>query len=256
MVGAGQALRIFDIGKKKLLRKSENKSFPSKICSLNCKGDRIIVGDLTSSLFIVKYRKAEKQLDIVADNVLPRYLTASCVLDYNTVAGADKFGNVFVTRLPEEASEEIDTDPTMVVASSAVRAMENAHKMKEIANFFVGDIITSFSKASLIPGGQSVLFYTTVGGAIGALVPFTSREDVNFFTHLEMHLRQLNAPLCGRDHLAYRSYYVPVKDTIDGDYCEQFSALPLQTKQEIASELNFGVYEVTKKLEEMRTRFW
>jgi hypothetical protein len=50
-------------------------------------------------------------------------------------------------------------------------------------------------------------------GSIGALVPFTSREDVDFFSHLEMHLRQENPPLCGRDHLAYRSYYFPVKVT-------------------------------------------
>lgn len=38
----------------------------------------------------------------------------------------------------------------------------------------------------------------------GALYPFTSREDVDFFTHLEMHLRQEAPPLSGRDHLAFR----------------------------------------------------
>ena len=54
-------------------------------------------------------------------------------------------------------------------------------------------------------------------------MPFTSREDVDFFLHLEMHLRQDHPPLAGRDHLAYRGSFVPVKDTIDGDLCEQFS---------------------------------
>lgn len=70
----------------------------------------------------------------------------------------------------------------------------------------------------------------------GALVPFTSREDVDFFQHLEMHLRQENPPLTGRDHLAFRGSYLPVKDVIDGDLCEQFSqvvffahALPVPT---------------------------
>ena len=35
-------------------------------------------------------------------------------------------------------------------------------------------------------------------GGIGALYPFSSREDADFFTHLEMHLRQEHPPLCGR----------------------------------------------------------
>ena len=57
----------------------------------------------------------------------------------------------------------------------------------------------------------------------GALIPFTSREDVDFFLHLEMHMRQEHPPLSGRDHMAYRGSFYPVKDTIDGDLCEQFS---------------------------------
>ena len=59
--------------------------------------------------------------------------------------------------------------------------------------------------------------------AAGAMVPFTSREDVDFFLHLEMHMRQDHPPLSGRDHLAYRGSFYPVKDTVDGDLCEQFS---------------------------------
>ena len=34
-----------------------------------------------------------------------------CVLDYDTVVGADKFGNVFVLRLPAETSDDVD-NPT------------------------------------------------------------------------------------------------------------------------------------------------
>lgn len=57
----------------------------------------------------------------------------------------------------------------------------------------------------------------------GAMLPFTSREDVDFFVHLEMYLRQEHPPLCGRDHLAFRSAYFPVKDVVDGDLCEQYA---------------------------------
>lgn len=69
----------------------------------------------------------------------------------------------------------------------------------------------SMQKATLIPGGSESLIYATINGSVGALVPFTSREDYDFFQHLEMHMRNENPPLCGRDHLSYRSYYYPVK---------------------------------------------
>ena len=69
----------------------------------------------------------------------------------------------------------------------------------------------STQKATLIPGGSESLVYTTISGTIGVLVPFTSHEDMDFFQHLEMHMRSENAPLCGRDHLSFRSYYFPVK---------------------------------------------
>ena len=36
-------------------------------------------------------------------------------------------------------------------------------------------------------------------------------QDHDFFQHLEMHMRSEFPPLCGRDHLSYRSYYYPVK---------------------------------------------
>lgn len=36
-------------------------------------------------------------------------------------------------------------------------------------------------------------------------------QDHDFFQHVEMHLRSEHPPLCGRDHLSFRSYYFPVK---------------------------------------------
>lgn len=34
------------------------------------------------------------------------------VVDYNTCAGGDKFGNFFVNRIPSEVTEEVEEDPT------------------------------------------------------------------------------------------------------------------------------------------------
>jgi splicing factor 3B subunit 3 len=72
-------------------------------------------------------------------------------------------------------------------------------------------LVMCTQRATLIPGGSESLVYTTLSGTVGVLVPFTSHEDQDFFQHLEMHMRSENPPLCGRDHLSFRSYYYPVK---------------------------------------------
>ena len=94
----------------------------------------------------------------------------------------------------------------------------------------------------------------TILGEIGALVPLTTKEDVDFFSHLEMHLRQENAPLCGNDHLRYRSSYNPVRNVIDGGLCEQFSQISTELQGRIAEELDRTPGEVMKKLEDVRNK--
>ena len=42
------------------------------------------------------------------------------------------------------------------------------------------------TKVGLVSGGRDVLVYTTISGAVGALVPFASMDDVEFMTTLEM----------------------------------------------------------------------
>ena len=52
-----------------------------------------------------KHRKAQNDLVIFADEVVPRHITCGVPLDYDTFFGADKFGNIFADRLPEDANE-------------------------------------------------------------------------------------------------------------------------------------------------------
>ena len=61
---------------------------------------------------------------------------------------------------------------------------------------------------------------------------------VDFFSHLEMHMRQESTPLCGRDQLSYRSSYFPVKEVVDGDMCEMFTSLTHEKQRMIAEELD------------------
>lgn len=86
-----------------------------------------------------------------------------------------------------------------------------SQKADTVATFHVGETVTWLQKVTLIPGGSESFIYTTLSGSVGVFVPFTSHEEHDFFQHLEMHMRSENSPLCGRDHLSFRSYYYPVK---------------------------------------------
>jgi splicing factor 3B subunit 3 len=122
----------------------------------------------------------------------------------------------------------VEEDPSGGKLAAMMNSLNGApHKLKALANFHVGDTVTALQRASLQPGGQEVILYATAMGSIGALYPFTSKEDIDFFVHLEMNLRQENQPLCGRDHMAFRSAYFPVKDVVDGDLCAQYPTVSL-----------------------------
>lgn len=116
----------------------------------------------------------------------------------------------------------------------------------------VGDIITSIHKTPLVAGGRDVIVYTGLSGTLGMLIPLQSREDVDFFQTLEMHMRSESSSLVGRDHLAYRGYYVPQKAVIDGDLCESYANMPQQKQANVAQELGRSIGEVLKKVDSIR----
>jgi splicing factor 3B subunit 3 len=255
LAGVGNALRLYELGRRKLLRKSENRSFPTQIQTIHISHDRIYLGDLAEAFLIVKYRREAKQLVTLCESDAPRFLTASCVLDYNTLASADKFGNVTLQRVPAALNNTAIEDPSggLLRGKYGEILQGELPKLEPIMHYHVGEMITSLQRAALVPGPE-VLIYTTILGGVGIFVPFLSREKLDFFAHLEMHLRNSNAPLCGRDHLAYRSAYWPCKAMVDGDLCEQYTALDYEAQSTIADELVCKVSDVNKELEAMRNR--
>lgn len=54
------------------------------------------MSDVQESFIWVRYKRNENQLIIFADDTYPRWVTTASLLDYDTVAGADKFGNICV----------------------------------------------------------------------------------------------------------------------------------------------------------------
>ncbi len=255
LLGCGRALRLYDLGKKKLLRKCEHADFPNCIVTLASAGERIYVGDMQESVHFVRYKPEDNAFYVFADDTAPRWTTGTVPLDYDTVAGADKFGNVFVCRLPADASEEVEDDPAGGRVHSGAGVLSGApHKLETPAVVHVGAACRALCRAVLQAGGAEALLYGSVSGAVGALLPFTNREDVDFAQQLEMHMRQDAPPLSGRDHMAYRGAYFPVKDVVDGDLCEQYAALPAATQRRIADEMERTPSEIVKKLEDLRAR--
>ncbi|KAF8631249.1 hypothetical protein AX15_002576 [Amanita polypyramis BW_CC] len=253
VAGVGKALRIYDIGKKKLLRKVENKAFATAIVSLSTQGSRILVGDMQESIFFVAYKAPENRLLVFADDTQPRWVTAQTMIDYTTLAAGDRFGNLFVSRLDMKVSDQVDDDPTGAgILHEKGILMGAPHKTKMLAHFHVGDLITSIHKVSLVAGGREILLYTGLHGTLGILVPFVSKEDVDFISTLEQHMRSEQLSLVGRDHLSWRGYYVPVKAVVDGDLCETYATLQGSKQSSIAGELDRTVGEVLKKLEQLR----
>lgn len=254
LVGIGSSLLIYDLGKVKsdLIKKCENSSFPNVIVTISTFGERIIVGDIQESLHYVKYNRPDNSLTIIVDDVLPRWITCSETLDYSTVAGSDKFGNIFLLRVPDKVAH-FEND-----LSSSRFSWETGHrngapyKLECICSFYTGETVTNVKKAQLTQGCAEVLIYTTITGTVGALIPLASRGDVDFFARLELLLRQECPSVSGRDHLSFRSSFFPLKNVIDGDLCEMFASLDQDKQRYIAEELEISPIELQRKLEEIR----
>lgn len=81
--------------------------------------------------------------------------------------------------MPTNVTEEVQDDPTGVRALWNAGNMNGApQKLELLAHFYVGDMITTLQKASLVPGSDDSLIYTTISGSIGMLVPFISRDVI------------------------------------------------------------------------------
>lgn len=255
LVAVGKILRIYDLGKRKVLRKCECRSIPHCIVHLETQGERILMADVQESFHFARYLFQENRIVIFADDTIPRFITASMMLDFNTCAGGDKFGNLFVVRLGEDAVEELDDDATGARLLYEKPVNNGApYKFERVAEFHVGDLVTSVQKCVMVAGGPELIFYSTLLGSLGMLVPLQSEEEVAFFVSLEMHLRNEKVPLCGRDHLWYRSSFVPVKAVTDGSLVEQFDALPSDRKRSVAEALGRTSAEVSRRIEQVRSR--
>lgn len=255
LVALGGSVRMYDIGKKRCLRKSETQITENAIIGMQTQGDRVIIADNVESVHYAVYKQTENKLISFANDTISRATTATTMVDYETVAGGDRYGNLWIVRCPADVSELSDNDTTgNTLIHEKGYLQGSAHRLDTIAHYHLGDIPTSIQKTTLVTGARSVLLITGLMGSISVLIPFVAKEDVEFFQQLETHMRAEDAPLAGRDHLMYRGYYAPPKSVIDGDLCERFVLLSLDKQRLIAGELDREVSEIKAKLENQRIR--
>lgn len=253
LVGMGPYLSIFDLGIKQLLRKAEAKLNITTITALDTQGSRIVVGDNRESVTFVVYKPVPNLLIPFADDVIPRHVTTLRMLDYDTCMCGDKFGNVFVMRCPDAVSKASDEDEYGgFILNQKPYLGGAANKLEMVAHFYLSDIVTGISRASLAIGGRESAVLSGIQGSLTGLIPFVSRRDGEFMMTLEKLMRTHAPPLSGRHHLIYRGYYAPVKWVVDGDLCEQFPLLPVSIQEVIAKELERSVKDICKKIDDMR----
>ncbi|KAJ2887655.1 hypothetical protein IWW38_005092, partial [Coemansia aciculifera] len=236
LAAAGAGLALYDVGKRRLLRKAAAPNVaPHVICALSAHpthpAERVLVADVHASVLLVAFSPAARSFSVITSDSVPRHITALAPLDDGaTVVGGDKFGSLFV-----------------------LRSKDGAGKWRAEAEFHVGDIVTSLNVCALAPHARSVILYTTLLGAVYVAVPMVSQSDVNFFLSLESAMREIAPSLSGRDHLAYRSSFVPVKSVVDGDLCEAFLMLDEETMERVSDKVDRSVQDIVKKMEDMRS---
>ena len=225
---------------------------------LSTYGDFVAVGDLMKSISVLRYDAALNELQLMARDFNPHWMSeVQCVGD-DMVIGGETNGNLIVCRRDTESVDD--------------RARRF---LKWEGSFHVGEFINCIQMGGLksnpsvnvnSPQAESEksLIFGTVKGTIGLLIPMKPRE---FFVlaHLQHQMDTL-VPSLGRVPHSERCRFKTDRDVgpsplqstlsaeseigvlglelkdchgfIDGDYVEKFALLSSSIKMEIVSQLN------------------
>uniref|UniRef100_H2YRR9 DNA damage-binding protein 1 n=1 Tax=Ciona savignyi TaxID=51511 RepID=H2YRR9_CIOSA len=199
---------------------------------LKCKGDFVLVGDLMRSMSILNYKHVEGNLDEIARDYSPNWMTAVEILDDDNFLGAENFYNVFICQKDSGATTD-----------------EERSKLRETALFHIGDSINIFRHGSLVMQnvGESAvpatghILYGTVHGSIGVIT--TVNEDLYSFLHsIQTRLAKTIKSVGNIDHDYFLSFCTGEKTAahrgfVDGDLVECFLDLGREKMAEVAKGL-------------------
>ncbi|CAN3359715.1 pre-mRNA-splicing factor Rse1p [Diutina catenulata] len=258
LVGVGSEIRTYDVGTRQLLFKGVSRMAAGPIVTMQpLGGDRIGVGYAHQGVSMVHYDAGDGHFHDFAWDANARHIISATPLDHTSVAGSDRFGNVFVSSLDDDVSRQADTEWYLVKAKEPYLQGPPFRTMAG-AQFWVNDVVVSMARASMVfGGGQEALVYFGFSGSTGILLPIVSSSELKFLQRLEAAMRaQVNeqTSLLGKDQLKFRGYYDPVMNVVDGDFVERFLRLGEAEKQAVATQVERSVVEVTRKINEIRDR--
>lgn len=265
LVGTGSSLRLFELGQKQMLRKSHTKVHylrrSTQIKYLG--GDLVIIGDSSESVSYLKFDPNLNQFVPVCNDIMRRQVTAFETVDNRTIVGGDKFGNVFLNRLPNDVASQLENNALFQINED----LDASGRFETKCEFYLADIPTSFSKGTFVVGGTESIIYTGLQGTIGLMIPLLSKLEAELLSTLQVELRSYFVTefddfdktkqgfnLLGKDQGKFRSYFNPSKNVIDGDFVERFYEVPLSHKIKIAGKLGRTPREIEKKLYDIRNR--
>ena len=75
LIVIGQTVRLFEMGKRQLLKKCELRGMPTMVKTLQAAGDRAFVGDMMQSMQFIRYDATSNRLVLVAKDSNPRPIT-------------------------------------------------------------------------------------------------------------------------------------------------------------------------------------
>ena len=235
LCGVGGYLRLYDLGKQRLLLKCSI-NLPTFAVAIAHQGLRIAVADARASLLIFYYRPDDNRFYLVADEPTCRPPTNTLLaLDYDTWAVGDRFGGLAVLKLPHNLSLELDTDPASSRLNQAPAQFAAPLKLDLAGYIHLGSPVIGLGKVQGMHG-RSALRYITVDGTQGILAPFITKAQADAVNEVvkEKSVRE-RASITGRNHAWFRSLYYPAPNIIDGDLLYSKADLQPTVKQVLST---------------------
>jgi splicing factor 3B subunit 3 len=96
----GKTLVLFEFGKDSLKKICELIMGKTFINNIHLSEDKIFITESAGVQHVINYDEKQKTFLEIARDFMPRFATASAILDSYTIVGADKFENVYVNNMP------------------------------------------------------------------------------------------------------------------------------------------------------------
>eukprot|EP00762_Andalucia_godoyi_P006418 ANDGO_02882.mRNA.1 Pre-mRNA-splicing factor rse1 len=256
IAAVGTTVRLYSVGKSKLLRISERRNAtPGKIVAICVLDDATFaLSDVREGFFVYKYDATDHSLYCLANSIGAHFVSCACAVDGISVASGDKFGNVLLSRVAMHANDMGKKEDTSEESSTwQGGAWDIRQPIEPVAAFYLGDVLTSIKK-SRIGRYETALIYSTIGGSIGVLVPFQKQSEAALFQSVEMLMNGLRSAASGMSHLKFRGKYAPSKAVVDTEFCSSISAFPSTALRRLEAELGVQHRQVSAKLHEMRSK--